>query len=137
MAPGAYYLTSGDFSVSNGVGVTGEGVSIYLNNGNVNIQGGNGVNLSAPTSGAFQGTVIHQRPPDDPAATRKIDIANGTNNKIKGTIYAPSAVMTVAGGSQTDQFGSALIVKRLNLSNNARVQLNETVGASSSLRLVE
>ena len=137
MAPGLYYLTSGDFSVVNGVGVTGQGVTIYLHNGDVNIQGGNGVNLTAPASGAFQGLVIHQRAHDNPSASRSIAIANGTNNKLQGAIYAPSAVMNVAGGSTTDQFGTALVVKRLNLSNNARVRLSDTVGASSTVRLVE
>lgn len=121
MSPGLYYIKSGNFVVSNGVRVTGSGVTIYLYDGNVEIQGGQGTTITAPTDGTYKGVVLFQRSPrsGDDYAPHTVNIANGTDNSIRGTIYAPGATMSLAGGSTTVD-SAQLIVNKLNLSNNAR-----------------
>ncbi|WP_337172939.1 pilus assembly protein TadG-related protein [Paludisphaera sp.] len=134
MAPGLYYIKSGNFVVSNGVRVTGSGVTIYLYDGNVEIQGGDGTTLTAPTSGDYNGVVLFQRSPKNGSgdyAPHTINIANGTNNKIQGTIYAPGATMALAGGSQTVE-GAQLIVNKLNLSNDAKYMPTQQPPTTSS-----
>lgn len=137
MSPGLYYIKSGNFVVSNGVRVTGSGVTIYLYDGNVEIQGGEGTSISAPSNGTYKGVVLFQRSPKsgDVYAPHTINIANGTNNSIRGTIYAPGATMSLAGGSTTVD-SAQLIVNRLNLSNDARYtpsQQPPSTGASFHL----
>ncbi|MDG3004755.1 pilus assembly protein TadG-related protein [Paludisphaera mucosa] len=133
MSPGVYYIKSGNFTVSNGVRVTGAGVMIYLYNGNVDIQGGQGISLTAPTSGVYQNVTIFQRSPLNVATgdytPHTISIANGTSNTISGKIYAPGATMTVAGGSN-NTYGTQLIVNKLNISNNAVVNLPKSTGSA-------
>ncbi|WP_165250979.1 pilus assembly protein TadG-related protein [Paludisphaera soli] len=126
MNPGVYYIRNGDFSIVNGVRATGDGVMIYLDNGNVNIQGGDGITLNPPKSGPYQGVSIFQRSDKSPVTgdytPRTISVANGTNNKIGGVIYAPGATANFAGGS-SNTYGTQLIVNKLNLSNNAMITL--------------
>lgn len=135
MAPGLYYIKSGNFVVSNGVRVTGSGVTVYLYDGNIDIQGGEGINLTPPTNGTYQDIAIMQRSPKNAVTgdytPRTISIANGTNNKIGGKIYAPGATMTIAGGSN-NTYGTQLIVNKLNLSNNARMTLPKATGSADA-----
>jgi len=134
LKPGTYYIQNGDFEVSNGVRATGSDVLIYLDNGNINIQGGEGTNLSPPSSGTYAGISIFQRSDKNPVTgdytPRTISIANGTNNKINGVIYAPGATAAFAGGS-SNKYGSQLIVNKLNLSNNAIVTIPKWSGTVS------
>ncbi|AMV38171.1 pilus assembly protein TadG-related protein [Planctomyces sp. SH-PL62] len=139
--PGVYYIRNGDFVVSNGVRATGNGVMIYLDNGNLSIQGGNGTTLNPPTSGPYEGISIFQRSDKNPVTgdytPRTISIANGTNNQIGGVIYAPGAAANFAGGSN-NKYGTQLIVNKLNLSNNAVVTIPQWAGpAKVTYHLVE
>ncbi|WP_165068987.1 pilus assembly protein TadG-related protein [Paludisphaera rhizosphaerae] len=136
MSPGVYYIKSGNFEVSNGVRATGTGVTIYLYNGDVNIQGGNGTSLTAPTSGTYQDVAIWQRSvynssTNDYSPTHSIAMANGTNNTITGKIYAPGASMSIAGGSN-NTYGTQLIVNKLNVSNNAVVNVPVSTGSTTA-----
>lgn len=138
MSPGVYYIKSGRFEVSNGVRVTGTGVMIYLYDGDVSIQGGQGISLTAPTSGPYEGIGIWQRSvynpaTDDYSPTHSINVANGTSNKITdGMIYAPGATMAVAGGSG-NTYGNQLIVNKLNISNNAVITLPKPTSRSAAV----
>ncbi len=137
MNPGVYYMKGGSFSIANGATVTGSGVMIYVDNGGgqVSFQGGGNITLGAPTSGPYTGVLIFQ----DRSSTQPISIANGSTSNLTGTVYALSAAMNVAGGA-TSQYGSQIIVKTMNLSNNADVRINYgngTVARGRSLNVVE
>jgi hypothetical protein len=140
MAPGLYYIKSGNFTVSNGVRVTGSGVTIYLYDGNIEIQGGNGTTLTAPTAGDQKGVVFFQRSLKNGSgdyAPHTINIANGTNNVVQGVIYAPGATMSLAGGSQTVD-SAQLIVNKLNLSNDAKYTPSQApTGSAASFHLAQ
>ncbi|MHC5544438.1 hypothetical protein ACYOEI_39925, partial [Singulisphaera rosea] len=119
--PGIYYMKGGNFTIANGVTLSGSGVMIYVDNGGgqFNFQGGGVINMSAPTSGPYAGIVMFQ----DPSSTKNISIANGSTTTITGTVYAAGATVSIAGGAQNSQYGSQLIAKNLNLSNNANISL--------------
>jgi hypothetical protein len=97
MQPGIYYMDQGGFSVSNGT-VNGSGVMIFNNSQpssgqKVTITGGN-FDLTAPTSGTYQGIVIFQA-----RAAGNVPVAitgPGTSNMI-GTVYAASSPVDVTG----------------------------------------
>ncbi len=123
MAPGIYYMQGGNFVVANGVNLSGSGVMIYMDSSgySISFQGGTTINLSAPTSGTYQGIVYYQ----DRANTSNLNnIANGANVNISGTIYAPNAPMTIAGGASGSTYGTQFIIKSLNVSNGIRVSIN-------------
>lgn len=120
--PGIYYMKGGNFTVANGVTLNGSGVMIYMDNGGgqFNFQGGGVINMSAPTSGPYAGIVMFQ----DPNSSKSVSIANGSTTAITGTVYAAGATVSIAGGAQNSQYGSQFIVKNLNLSNNASININ-------------
>lgn len=117
-SPGIYYLDSGSFSVGAGATVKGAGVTIILTNSNTSssakigefsANGNSIVNLSAPTSGSYEGILIYQ----DERATLKDDLfLNGTSgtdtgggplrSSYEGAIYAPSSKATFSGNSSID-----------------------------------
>lgn len=135
MTPGVYYMRNGGFSIANGVKLAGEGVMIYVDNGGgkFNFQGGGVIGLSAPESGPYAGIVMWQ----DRDSNQPISIANGSETTIKGTVYAAGAAMTVAGGAGISQYGSQIIAKTMNISNNANIRTtgdpNEIARRSVSL----
>ncbi|WP_435016320.1 pilus assembly protein TadG-related protein [Tundrisphaera sp. TA3] len=135
MNPGLYYMKGGSFTVANGVTLTGTGVTIFLDaaGSSINLQGGTTVTMSAPTttaSGGIPGIVLFQ---DRANSTPLNNIANGSNVKMTGTIYAPNAAMTIAGGAYGASYGSQYIVKSLNLSNNVNININTPANAGSGV----
>jgi hypothetical protein len=112
--PGIYTLTStstsnGGLTIGIGANASGTGVAFYNsdvrsgvatpgNNGGINFvcsscTAGN-VNLTAPTSGPFEGILFFQ----DPGNTSPSVVVGSTtfNNKLTGTSYFPSASVTFA-----------------------------------------
>jgi hypothetical protein len=130
LAPGTYYIKSGGLSIANGATVTGSGVMFYLNssakapytNYSANLGGGAVITLSPPTSGTYADILFFQ----DRNNTRTVNIANGSTTKISGTIYAPSAEISIAGGTQNSQYGSQFISKRLTISNGASIEMKDS-----------
>jgi hypothetical protein len=97
MQPGIYYMDQGGFSVSNG-SVNGSGVMIYNNctpgsGQKVTITGGT-FNLSAPTSGTYQGMVIFQA---RNAGNVPVAITGPGGSQMIGCVYAPSSPVQVTG----------------------------------------
>jgi Flp pilus assembly protein TadG len=97
MLPGIYYIDHGGFSVSNG-SVTGTGVMIYNDptpgsGEKVTITGGN-FDLSAPTSGTYQGIVIFQA---RDAGNVPLAITGAGTSQMIGTVYASSSPVAVTG----------------------------------------
>ncbi|WZP00657.1 Tad domain-containing protein [Isosphaeraceae bacterium EP7] len=131
MNPGVYYMKNGGFNVANGVTLNGTGVTIYIDSGGgaISLQGGTTVNLTAPTTGATKGIVYFQ---DRGNTSNLNNIANGSNVKMSGTLYAPNAALTIAGGATGSQYGSQFIVKSLYLSNNANIAINTSASSSST-----
>ena len=128
MNPGIYYMKGGSFTVANGVTLSGSGVMIYMDSGggSISFQGGTKVTLTAPTSGTYSGIAYYQ----DRANTSPLNnIANGATVNMSGTLYAPNAPFTIAGGAQGSQYGTQFIVKSLNLSNGVSVSINTPLTA--------
>ncbi len=100
--PGIYVINGGtvDFkSGANGVSNTGgNGVFFYLTNGaSFVIDNGANVNLVAPASGTYSGTLVFQ----DPSDTSAMTIAGGSNVNVSGIIYAPTSNVALNNGSNT------------------------------------
>jgi hypothetical protein len=120
MNSGTYYMQGGSFTINNGATVTGSGVMIYVDSsgGGISFQGGGRITLSPPTTGTYTGVIMYI----DRNSTRgTINIANGSTTTISGTVYAPTAAVTFAGGASYNQMGSQYICDTLNLSNNAYI----------------
>jgi hypothetical protein len=99
---GALILTSGTYVLQKGISVaesasisaTGP-VALYVTGGNVSLAGSTGVNLSPPTSGAYQGIFIWQPSSNAFPAT----IVGGATQGLAGLVYMPTAQLTYTGNS--------------------------------------
>src|SRR5262249_2518139 len=65
LSPGVYYMDGGGFSFSGQGSLTGNGVMIYNapgngNSDNISVSGQGSINISAPTSGIYQGVTFFQ-----------------------------------------------------------------------------
>ena len=110
--PGVYTLTGNGFTVTIGANVSGTGVAFYDSNYNTAGQPVAGyandgginflcssctlgtVNLSAPTSGAYEGILFFQNPYNTSPST--IVGSAAFNNTLTGVSYLPSAAVTYA-----------------------------------------
>jgi hypothetical protein len=121
MNPGVYIITGGGFSVANSASVTGNGVMIYNAGSNfpnpggtfgaISISSSGTVNLSAPTSGSYPGVLLFQARDN----TSTISLGASSALGLIGTIYAPTALLSL-GGSST--FADAAIVSMLSVNGN-------------------
>ena len=117
LTPGIYEIVGGGFTVSGGGRVTGKGVVIYNagkyfpNSGGtfgaISFSATANVQLTAASTGPYTGIVIFQA--RDNAQT--ITLGGSTMQNLTGAIYAPAALLSVAGSVQLPQ--TSLVVNEL------------------------
>ena len=100
--PGVYVINGGPLHFMSGAGGTsntgGNGVFFYLTgSASLVIDNGANVNITPPTSGTYNGMLIFQ----DPFDTQNVSVQGGSKMTISGTIFAPSANITLGNGSNT------------------------------------
>jgi Flp pilus assembly protein TadG len=140
--PGIYVLAGGGLTISGGTTVTGNGVMFYntastynattgvdgggASYGSINLSGGTGFNLKGITnsSSAYNGMLVFQ----DRSNTLALSVSGGTTYTTAGTFYAPTASMSISGGST---FDSEFIVGSINFSGGSTTILPPT-GTSSA-----
>src|SRR6185369_7999281 len=94
--PGTYYVR-GNVNLGSQTSLSGTGVTIYLENGYINMQGGATVNLTAPTSGYYQGILVYQARGNTNGST----LVGGSGQLMNGVLYFPSSNLTYTGGTST------------------------------------
>ena len=139
MEPGTYYMDHGGFSVSNG-NVSGSGVMIYNdpNPGSgqkVSVTGGT-FNLSAPTSGPYQGIVVFQA---RDAGSTEVDVTGGGTSQMLGAIYAAGSPVNITGSGGVI-VGSLVVSDTLNVTGSGPFNVDwngSPEPATSDIRIVE
>ena len=123
MNPGIYVIAGGGFTVSGSGSVAGSGVMIY-NAGNnyvtpggttfgpVNLSSTGTINLSGPSTGAYNGIAIFQSRDN----TKGVTVSGPCAAGITGAIYALGAPVTFSGNAQ---FGGGLVANTLLVSGNS------------------
>jgi hypothetical protein len=103
LQPGLYIIKNGPLTINSSATVTGTGVTFYLvgQNAGFTFNGSGNINLSAMTTGPYQGMLIVQ---DRASNTRATNTLNGdSNTKISGAIYTPTQSLTVNGSGTFGQ----------------------------------
>jgi Flp pilus assembly protein TadG len=136
--PGVYILDQGDFNIAGGATITGTGVTIVLTTsgtdyskvGNVIINGGSVVTLTAPTTGATAGMVFWQdgRAPD----SNKDNFNGGSAMNLTGVIYTPSQTVNFNGGNSTGGSACTQIIASIIIFNGNSVFNNNCAGTGVS-----
>ena len=90
--PGTYCI-SGTFKLNNHDNLSGTGVTIYMQAGDINWNGGAQVNLSAPTSGDLAGLLIYS----PMSNTNTMQFNGNASTNLTGTIFMPAAPLIYNG----------------------------------------
>ncbi|HEX2980810.1 MAG TPA: pilus assembly protein TadG-related protein [Anaerolineaceae bacterium] len=132
LQPGVYCV-NGDFRINSSQVLNGTGVMIYMVDGGINWNGGATINLTAPTSGVYQGLLIYVDPqgygPVDSSDT--IDLNGGANITFTGTIYAPNSAVNLLGNEDATALHSQVIGNTIEVGGTAdlNVAYNEAENA--------
>ena len=130
LQPGIYYIDGSTFNVGAQGQVNGTGVTFILTsstaatNGNsvasVDLQGGSGLNLTAPKSGTYEGVLFYQ----DPRATlgNTIEITGNSTSILEGAFYFPRSDLTYSGNTGMQTKCIQLVARRLRFTGNSKVQ---------------
>jgi hypothetical protein len=104
MNPGNYIFKSGGgnscgFSASGNGNVTGNGVMMYFADScNASITGNGNIDLSAPTTGNYQGVLMYQ----DRSNAKTSSLTGGAGQALAGILYFPDALLHYTGGSSSN-----------------------------------
>ena len=130
------YIINGAMTVNGGSPVTGTGVTFYFPvGGSLNFSNGATFNLTAPTSGTYDGILFYQNRSNSTA----VSIQGGTTSTLAGILYFPDANVALSGGSSTSTYAS-VIASSLTFSGGITMKNYALVNSSTPLtsaRLVE
>jgi Flp pilus assembly protein TadG len=104
LASGVYYM-GGNVMVDAGASVSGTGVTIYMANGQMNVNSSAYVDLVAPTTGPTAGLVIWQ----PTSNTSQIILDAGSNSIWGGGVWAPGAQLVFNGSSAASANGTIAV----------------------------
>jgi hypothetical protein len=112
MAPGVYYIKSGQFNLGGGAQVTGTGVTIVLTKNTsgyatATIGNGSKISLTAPTSGTTTGIVFFadRKTPH----SSQINFQGGSNMEFTGALYFPSMTVVYSNDANNNSKCTQLI----------------------------
>jgi hypothetical protein len=138
--PGVYYINGGEFSIQGGGTLTAtSGVTIFLtgtgtnyaNYAYVNIANGVTVNMTAQTTGPYEGILFFQdRCPSCTGSPQESVFAGGSSTTLTGSIYMKNSAVEFDNGS-TESSTMALVVGSVNFEGGTTV-LNQATSQSQT-----
>ena len=125
------YCVNGNFKLNANDTLSGAGVTIVMESGEIDWNGGAEINLSAPTSGDLAGLLIYA--PMKNTSTMKFN-GNG-DSTLTGTIFMPAAQLVYNGTGNTNPSHVQIIAYTIQLtgSNATNVLYQDTDNWDSSL----
>lgn len=132
--PGVYIIDGGDFSVTGGGQLLGEGVSFVLTNsgegsyGRLDITGGKEVLFSAPEEGEDMEGVVFYQDREAPESSQCNSLTGTSAIEMLGAAYFPSNCFTIGGNndasSSLESPCSRIIAKTIKLHGNPSIGNN-------------
>lgn len=128
---GTYYLED-DFDVSGTSTLTGEGITFVLTGSgkdyaNVKFAGGTVADLSAPTSGPYEGILFFQDP-NAPSFKGNTMITNwflgGSDMIFAGALYFPNQMLVYTGGADVGGSCLQIIGRKIMITGSAEIALD-------------
>jgi hypothetical protein len=133
--PGVYIVNGSFGGFTGNVNITGTGVTLYLL-GSTNMTGNVSLDLTAPTSGTYNGILI-----DQPSSnTQALSLTGNSGSTLEGIIYAPGANVSFTGNSGSTIYtdfvvGSLTLVGNAGFNDYAAIAGNNT--PLTAVKLVE
>ncbi len=114
------YCLSGDFVMGTGQSLQGGGVLIYMESGQMKIQGGAQLNLNPPSKGPYAGLLVYQ-----PQENHNLMVlyANA-ESAIVGTFLVPGAGIRFKGNDSRFGFHSQFVALSIDADGNSNIVIN-------------
>lgn len=120
--PGVYVVNGGELKINSTANVQGSGVMFYLTGGaTVGFAGGAHIELTAATSGPYEGILLFVDP-DDPNSDHKIN--GDSSSYFDGAFYAPNAHLQWAGNSMSSGGCSQIVASTITVIGTAGLGTN-------------
>ncbi len=127
MNPGLYCITGSPNAFrANGGDISGDGVTIYVQNGGVDVSGNvDPIDLRAPDanpdpSPAISGMLFYVE-----TGGNAVQLTGNNNSYYEGMIYAPNGDVTISGGNGTfPTFNTQIVGYNVEITGNATVDIN-------------
>jgi Flp pilus assembly protein TadG len=134
MQPGTYYINGGNFVTNSQSSVTAAGVTIILTGtgssiGQVSMNGGADIEMSAPTSGPYKGILFYKD--RDAPSTYNDTFNGGASGSFLGAIYMPSQTVTLNGNSSFTTDCLQIVSRKIVLTGNTTITNDCPVGTAS------
>ena len=136
LGPGVYIIDQGDFKINGGGSVFGEGVTIILTSsgadnkiGNVAVNGGADIELSAPTddpAGApgYSGVLFYQDRNVSSSSSKSNFFNGGAELNLEGALYFPEQSLDFSGGADVGDGCTQLVAKTVSIAGEANLETN-------------
>jgi len=130
--PGVYIIDGGDFIANANSEFEGEGVTFVLTGdtaadvGTVNMNGNTEAELSAPTSGTYEGILFFQDPIAEYRATTA-SFNGGAELNLDGVIYFPSGDISFNGGASAEPSCLQIYGATVSFSGSSVIGNDETI----------
>jgi hypothetical protein len=127
---GVYCVTNSSLGNYHGQITGANGVTFYMTNPNfqMNFNGNGGLTAAAPTSGTYKGVLMYVHPNVDAngnlLCTQNFELHGNGTTDIKGTILAPSAIITLLGNSSTKALDSQIVGCQINGNGTTNANVN-------------
>jgi hypothetical protein len=113
------YCVNGDFRMNANDTLTGNGVVISMESGEVRWNGGATINLHAPDTGPYQGLLLYMPLTNSSGITINGDSASS----FTGTILAPASPIDIQGTGDSDGLHSQVIGYTVDISGNSGTKI--------------
>jgi Flp pilus assembly protein TadG len=133
--PGVYVIRGG-LNMQGGTVLRGTGVMLYIETGVVDMNGGATVDLTAPTSGTYQGILMFQARTN----TGQSRLTGGATQLMNGALYFPAANLRYTGGSGVNATQTTIVADTLELVGNSYIQasaITQFTGVTGGAFIVE
>lgn len=129
LAPGVYYIDGRSASFGSQANVTGTGVTIILTSSTaagdpssiatLDMHGGAVLDITAPTTGTYEGVLLYQDP--RAVAGNTVQINGNSASHFQGGFYLPRADVTFNGNTGMRTECMQLVGRRLTFSGNSNI----------------
>jgi Flp pilus assembly protein TadG len=126
LKPGLYIIDGGDFTVSAGASLKGDGVTfMFAGTARSKLTGSGATNLSAPTSGPYAGLLFFG---SRRATGVSHQVMGNSESSLQGSLYMPVSSIEFSGNSSTTGACTQIVADRITFTGNSNIQTSCTSG---------
>jgi Flp pilus assembly protein TadG len=123
MPSGLYYFKGATVTAGSNMTLTGTGVTIFLDSGStLSISGNGSIDLSSATTGTYTGLLLFQS--RSTPASHTLSLIGDGSLSLNGSLYVPSATLTMGGNSTYSGKVGYAIADTLNFTGSSSFTFN-------------